>query len=174
MSEVRYSAHPSPLRKRPFAQLSMAAILLLGFFLVIVGRYQWPSILGGQIPELAQVDGQTVQYVGVALFGLAMVVLYLWYVPTRFERLGITDDALIYHKGSLASNGLAIKLSSVRELRVHQTPLQRLVNGCNIAVFTDAEKPEIAIRGLPHPERIRALAKAREGAQAAGQSTATG
>ncbi len=166
MSEVRYSAHPSPLRIRPFAELSMVAILLLGFLLVVIGRYQWPSILGGLAPGLEQIDGQIVQYIGVALFGLAMVVLYLWYVPTRFERLGITDDALIYHKGSLTRTGAEIKLSSVRELRLDQTPLQRLVNGCDIAVFTAGDKPELAVRGLPHPERIRALVKARESARA--------
>ena len=106
MSEVQYTAHPSPLRIRPFAQLSMVAILLFGLLLVIVGRYQWPSILGGLAPGLEQIDGQIVQYIGVALFGLAMAILYLWYVPTRFERLGITDDALIYHKGSLTKSKL--------------------------------------------------------------------
>lgn len=167
MSELRYSAHPSPLRIRPFAELAMAAILLVGFLLVIIGRYQWPSILGGLAPGLEQVDGQIVQYFGVALFGLAMAILYLWYVPTRFERLGITDDALIYHKGSFTKSKLEIKLSSVRNLRVDQTPLQRLVKGGDIAVFTAGDKPELAVRGLPHPERIRALVKGREIAQAA-------
>jgi uncharacterized membrane protein YdbT with pleckstrin-like domain len=162
MSELRYSAHPSPLRIRPFAELGMVAILLLGFLLVIVGRYQWPSILGGAAPGLEQIDGEIVQYVGVALFGLATVILYLWYVPTRFERLGITDDALIYHKGSLTGKGVEIKLGSVRELRLDQTPLQRLVNGCDIAVFAAGDKPVLAVRGLPHPERIQALVKVRE------------
>ncbi len=167
MSEVRYSAHPSPLRIRPFAASSMVAILLLGFLLVLIGRYLWPSILGGAAPGLEQVDGQIVQYIGVALFGLAMATLYLWYVPTRFERVGITDDALIYHKGSLTKSTLEIDLNSVRDLKIDQTPLQRLVNGGDIAVFTAGDKPELVVRGLPHPERIRALAKGRETAPAA-------
>ena len=167
MSEFRYSAHPTPLRIRPLAELSMVVILLFGFLLVLIGRYQWPSILGGAATGLEQLDGQFVQYIGVALFGLAMAVLYLWYVPTRFERIRITDDALIYHKGSLTKSKLEIALSSVRELKIHQTPLQRLVKGGDIAVFTAGGKPELAIRGLPHPERIRALVKGRETAPAA-------
>jgi hypothetical protein len=41
--------------------------------------------------------------------------------------------------------------------------LQRIMNAGDIAVFTAGDVPELLVRGLPQPDRIRELVKARGG-----------
>ena len=42
-------------------------------------------------------------------------------------------------------------------MRVTQGVMQRLLNVGNIEIFTGGDFPEIAIRGLPRPDTVRAL-----------------
>ena len=155
MSEVRYEAHPMIFRMRPLATLLVLAIMLAGFLLVGTGRYIPPATLGGLIPGL---NADNLQFIGVVIFGLGAVRLYAWYVPTRFERFTITDEALIFTQGIMNKQRIEIRLAEVRRVQIDQTPWQRRLYIGDISVYAGGhDSPALVVRGLPCPEDIPAL-----------------
>lgn len=165
MSEARYDAHPSLMRMRPFATVLTLAALLFGVAVAILGK----GILPGGLPlelarAVAQIDHRWVQIAGLAIIVLAFVQLLIWWLTTRSDRLTLTDAELVWTHGLLNKAYTEIDLSSVRTVRVNQSLFQRLVGAGDVAVFTSGDLPELSIRGLPQPERIRELVKGRPAA----------
>jgi uncharacterized membrane protein YdbT with pleckstrin-like domain len=154
MSDILYEAHPSVFRMRPFAVL-FAILLLMGGLLL--------AVLGGQLlpPEVAgQVDGKSLQVLGMAVFAVATLQLLIWWVSARADRLVITDDELIWTHGLLSKEYTEINMSSVRTVRVSQSLLQRIMDAGDITVFTSGDTPELLVRGLPNPNAVREVVKA--------------
>ena len=155
MSGNRYDAHPSLLRMRPFATL-LAILLLCGGILI--------AVLGTQLPVHLidpQLDDRTVKIIGIAVFAVATLQLLIWWVSTRSDRLVITEDELIWTHGLLNKQYTEINMASVRTVRVSQSLFQRIMNAGDIQVFTAGDSPELMVRGLPDPARIRELVKAQ-------------
>ncbi len=158
MSEIRYDAHPSLPRMRPFTTL-LALLLMLGGILV--------ALSGNQFLPLALVsllDGQNSQKIGIAVGAIAALQLLLWWIATRSDRLIITEEALLWTHGLLSKQYTEINMASVRTVRVSQSLLQRIMNAGDITVYTSGDTPELLVRGLPQPARIRELVKAPSGA----------
>lgn len=154
MSGNRYDAHPSLLRMRPFATL-LAILLLCGGILV--------AVLGTQLPVhliAPQIDDRMVKMTGIAVFAAATLQLLIWWISTRSDRLIITEDELIWTHGLLNKQYTEISMTSVRTVRVSQSLFQRIMNAGDIQVFTAGDNPELMVRGLPDPARIRELVKA--------------
>jgi uncharacterized membrane protein YdbT with pleckstrin-like domain len=167
MSSVRYDAHPSLLRMRPFATLLTLALLALGAAVAVLGRQALPASLPPELTRaLAQIDSGWVQMGGLAVFGLAVLRLLSWWLSTRSDWLRITDDEILWTHGLLNKQYTEVNLESVRTVRVTQSLFQRLVGAGDVTVFTTGDLPELAVRGLPEPDRIRELAKARSATQA--------
>ncbi len=154
MSEVRYEAHPASFRMRPFATLITALIMVAGVVLTGFGERLAP-LIG------APLSGQNTQYLGVALFAIGGLVLFSWYVPARFDRLTITDDRLSRVRGLFDKHYTEVSLDSVRTLQVNQSLTQRMFDIGDLTIFTTGDQPELAMRGLPNPERIRSLVQGR-------------
>ena len=156
-SEVRYEAHPSMLRMRPFSTLLALALMLAGVLVAILGKGLMPALL----PE--QLNDRVVQVVGIVVFALAAMQLLAWWVSTLSDRLKITDDEMLWTHGLMNKQYTEISMGSVRTVRVTQSLLQRLMNAGDITVFTTGDLPELVVRGLPEPNRVRELVKARSG-----------
>jgi len=156
-SEVRYEAHPSMLRMRPFSTLLALALMLAGVLVAILGKGLMPALL----PE--QLNDRVVQVVGIVVFALAAKQLLAWWVSTLSDRLKITDDEMLWTHGLMNKQYTEISMGSVRTVRVTQSLLQRLMNAGDITVFTTGDLPELVVRGLPEPNRVRELVKARSG-----------
>jgi len=156
-SEVRYEAHPSMLRMRPFSTLLALALMLAGVLVAILGKGLLPALL----PE--QLNDRVVQVVGIVVFALAAMQLLAWWVSTLSDRLKITDDEMLWTHGLMNKQYTEISMGSVRTVRVTQSLLQRLMNAGDITVFTTGDLPELVVRGLPEPNRVRELVKARSG-----------
>jgi len=156
-SEVRYQAHPSMLRMRPFSTLLALALMLAGVLVAILGKGLLPALL----PE--QLNDRVVQVVGIVVFALAAMQLLAWWVSTLSDRLKITDDEMLWTHGLMNKQYTEISMGSVRTVRVTQSLLQRLMNAGDITVFTTGDLPELVVRGLPEPNRVRELVKARSG-----------
>jgi uncharacterized membrane protein YdbT with pleckstrin-like domain len=162
MSEVRYDAHPSLIRTRPFATLLTLALLILGVAAALLGK----QVLPGGLPlELARavegIDDRMVQVGGLAIFAIAFLRLLIWWVATRSDRLKVTGDELIWTHGLLNKEYTEIDLGSVRTVKVSQSLFQRLVGAGDVTVFTTGDLPELVVRGLPEPNRIRELVKVK-------------
>jgi uncharacterized membrane protein YdbT with pleckstrin-like domain len=156
--QVRYDAHPSMMRMRPFATLLVLVLLLAGILVAVLGMGFLPESLSQQAAGL---DTRVVQIVGIAVFALAAVQLLAWLVSTRTDRLKITDDEVLWTHGLLNKQYTEISMGSVRTVRVSQSLVQRLMNAGDITVFTTGDLPELVVRGLPDPGRVRELVKAR-------------
>ena len=164
MSEVRYEAHPKIFRMRPIAALIVFLIMLAGFLLVGLGERFAAAVLA---PRGFPLSGQDLQYLGVILFALGCLRLYAWYAPTRFERLTITDETLVWVRGFMSKQRIEVSRDAVRTLQVTQGLLQRGFDVGDVAVFTTGDRPEFVVRGLPDPARIRALVQGPTTATAA-------
>jgi uncharacterized membrane protein YdbT with pleckstrin-like domain len=153
-SAVRYEAHPSTIRMRPFATVLVLALLLLGLLVALTGTAFLPIPAPGM-------DGKVVQVVGLAIFVIALLQLVFWWASTLTDHLKITDDEILWTHGLLNKQYTEIGMGSVRTVRVTQSLAQRLLNAGDIAVFTTGDIPELVVRGLPDPNRIRELVKAK-------------
>ena len=160
-SQIRYEAHPSMLRMRPFATLLVLVLMLIGLLTAVLGNTALPASLAG---ALGQLDPRVLQTVGLVVFALAALQLLIWWVSTRTDHLQITDEEILRTHGLLSKQYTEIGMGSVRTIRVSQSLFQRIMNAGDIAVFTAGDVPELLVRGLPQPDRIRELVKARGGA----------
>lgn len=162
MSEVRYDAHPSLIRTRPFATLLTLGLLVLGVATALLGK----RILPGGLPvelmrALEGIDEPVVQIGGLAIFGIALLRLSIWWLATRSDRLRVTGEEILWTHGLLSKEYTEIDLGSVRTVKVSQSLFQRLMGAGDVTVFTTGDLPELAVRGLPDPNRIRELVKSR-------------
>jgi uncharacterized membrane protein YdbT with pleckstrin-like domain len=167
-SKVLYEAHPSLIRMRPFATLLALVLMLLGIRVALSG---W-ALLPASLSQLVSwIDERLVKVAGILLFALSTLQLLIWWVSTRTDQLKITDDEILWTHGLVNKKYTELGMGSVRTVQVSQSLLQRLLDAGDIRVFTTGDLPELVVRGLPDPRRIRELVKARgTGAPAEGGS----
>jgi uncharacterized membrane protein YdbT with pleckstrin-like domain len=159
-SQVRYYAHPSMFRMRPLSTVLMLALMLAGILVAVTGSIPF-------LPDLpATGEGarnKIVQIVGIAIFAIAAMQMLYWWVSSRTDQLRITDDEILWTRGLLNKQYTEIGMGSVRTVRVTQSLLQRMLNAGDISVFTTGDIPELVVRGIPDPGRVRELVKTRSG-----------
>jgi len=155
---VRYEAHPSLFRMRPFATLLVLVVMMLGILVAVTGVGLLPS---GLRQQAAVIDPRLIQGAGIVVFALSALRLLTWWVNTRTDQLKITDDEVLWTHGLINKKYTEVGMGSVRTVQVSQSLLQRLLNAGDLRVFTTGDLPELVVRGLPQPNRIRELVKAR-------------
>lgn len=154
MSDLFYEAHPQIFRMRPLTSLGVFAVMFVGLLFVGAGRVAAPGVLEGLT---GGIPPETIQYIGIVLFFLSAARLYVWYTPTRFECIVVTAEGLSWRQGFMDKTVITMHKEDVRDLRVQQTRLQRLLDVGDISVYTNSDKPALVVRGLPCPERILTL-----------------
>lgn len=88
---------------------------------------------------------------------VGIIILLVWYVKTRAEKLTITREELRYEKGILSKAHSELRLASIRSVRVNQGLLQRMFGTGDVRIYTAGDDPEITVRGMPDPHEIREL-----------------
>lgn len=88
---------------------------------------------------------------------VGIVILLVWYVKSRSERLVITPEELRYEKGILSKSRAELRLTSIRTVRVHQSMFQRMFGTGDVDIFTAGDDPEVSVKGMPDPNEIREL-----------------
>jgi uncharacterized membrane protein YdbT with pleckstrin-like domain len=157
MPEILYDAHPSMLRSRPFATPFMILLMLAGFALALIGQGWLPVTLPAALP--VPLEAGVVTVAGLIVAGLSALQLLGWWLAAHADRLVIRGDELVWTHGLLSKSYTEIKLSSVRTIRLHQSLLQRILNAGDVKVYTSGDVPELIVRGLPNPNRLRELIK---------------
>jgi uncharacterized membrane protein YdbT with pleckstrin-like domain len=90
------------------------------------------------------------------------IILLLWmYLKTKMDKLTIKEGEIIWAHGLLNKSYTEINMSSVRTVRVSQSLLQRMLNAGDLVIYTAGDNPEVVIRGLPEPEKLRGYIKGR-------------
>jgi uncharacterized membrane protein YdbT with pleckstrin-like domain len=143
---------------RPFATLLVLVVMMLGILVAVTGVGLLPS---GLRQQAAVIDPRLIQGAGIVVFALSALRLLTWWVNTRTDQLKITDDEVLWTHGLINKKYTEVGMGSVRTVQVSQSLLQRLLNAGDLRVFTTGDLPELVVRGLPQPNRIRELVKAR-------------
>jgi uncharacterized membrane protein YdbT with pleckstrin-like domain len=89
--------------------------------------------------------------------GIGILILLWMWIKTKMDRLTITPDEIVWIHGLLNKKYTEIGMTSVRTVKVDQSLLQRMLDAGDVAVYTSGDVPEMVIRGLPDPGRIRDL-----------------
>lgn len=89
----------------------------------------------------------------------------VWWLVNKSERLAVSDKEILLERGILNRQRTRLNLSSIRTVRITQSLFQRMFGVGNIEIFSAGDYAEIAIRGMPHPDRVQALTAAHNDAQ---------
>ena len=96
----------------------------------------------------------------ISLVGI--VALIVWWLRCKGERLALSERLVLMERGLLAKQRTEVALSSIRSIRITQSFGQRIMGIGHVEMFSAGDIAEIAIRSMPRPDRIRALAAARQ------------
>lgn len=88
---------------------------------------------------------------------VGFLVIGVWAIVVRTERLAVGERDILLERGFIAKQRVQVSRGSVRAVKVTQGVMQRMLGVGDIEIFTGGDFPEIAIRGLPRPNDIRAL-----------------
>lgn len=155
MSQVLYEASPSLVRMNPFGSVLLILALVGGVILAT------PPVAGGLSASLA-LDSRFVSLAGLAVAALAFLWLLVWFVKTKMDHLVIKADEIVWTHGLLSKQYTEIAQTSIRTVRVQQSVLQRLMGAGDVLIYTAGDMPEVLIRGLPEPEKLRQYTSASE------------
>jgi uncharacterized membrane protein YdbT with pleckstrin-like domain len=99
----------------------------------------------------------------IAAFGLGLLILLYWYIKTRATSLTVSDHELLYEKGILSKERLAVSLRPVRSVQVNQSFVNRILGVGEIEIKTAGDEPEFTVTDLPDPHEVReAISRAQE------------
>ena len=155
MSQVLYEASPSLVRMNPFGSVLLILALVGGVILAT------PPVAGGLSASLA-LDSRFVSLAGLAVAALAFLWLLVWFVKTKMDHLVIKADEIVWTHGLLSKQYTEIAQTSIRTVRVQQSILQRLMGAGDVLIYMAGDMPEVLIRGLPEPEKLRQYTSASE------------
>lgn len=99
----------------------------------------------------------------IAAFGLGLLILLYWYIKTRATSLTVSDHELLYEKGILSKERLAVSLRHVRSVQVNQSFINRILGVGEIEIKTAGDEPEFTVADLPDPHEVReTISRAQE------------
>jgi membrane protein YdbS with pleckstrin-like domain len=92
---------------------------------------------------------------------VGIIAIGIWWVLHKGERLALSEREVLMERGLLAKQRTEIALTSIRSVRITQTLGQRIFGVGHVELFSAGDMAEIAIKNMPRPDRIRAIAAAR-------------
>lgn len=94
----------------------------------------------------------------VALYGLGVPLLLVWWIRTKATALTVTDRRVSLRRGILGKYTNDVLIADVRNVQIGQTPLQRVFGVGRIAISSAGQGGmEIEVEGLPAPQRVKAI-----------------
>lgn len=98
----------------------------------------------------------------ILAFGVGLLILLWWYLKNKSSKLSVTEHDILLEKGLLSKVRAEVSITRVRTVRISQTFFNRIFGVGKVEIYTAGDKPEIVASGLPEPNRIRELIKARQ------------
>ena len=140
-SDLLYSENPKMPRNNPFM-----------FTLIIILN------IAGLVAAI-RLDQQSFQIIGLVVWLGTVIWLLIWYLKIKSKKLSVTNRDMLYEEGLLRKNRKELALDKVRTVEVDQSFVERIFSVGEVRVFTAGDQPEIVVKGLPDPNRIRELVK---------------
>ncbi len=98
----------------------------------------------------------------IALYGLGLLLLLLWWLSCRATNLTVTDKRTILRTGLFSKHTSEVFHKDVRNIQVDQSLGQRVFGVGTISISTAAQSDfEIVVSGIPNPDGLRALIDAQ-------------
>ncbi|MCC6661331.1 MAG: PH domain-containing protein [Phycisphaerales bacterium] len=136
--------HPVTFRSRPFVTLIVLAALLVG----AAGGVYFSLIAAQRDAVLASIAS--------LLFIAAVLVILVWKVAARTERLEITSKRTVERKGLLSRATTEVLHSDIRNVQVTQTLGQRILRTGSLGLSSAAQDDvEIIMHNLPNPQGVK-------------------
>lgn len=98
----------------------------------------------------------------VPVFGLGLLILLWWYLLCKASTLTVKENDILYEKGLLSKSRVEFGIAGVRTVRVNQSFSDRIFGVGTIQIYTSGDQPEIEVKGMPDPNRVRELIKDRQ------------
>lgn len=92
---------------------------------------------------------------------VGILAIGVWWILHRGERLALSEREVLLERGLLAKQRTEVALSSIRSVRITQSLGQRLFDVGHVELFSAGDVAEIAVKNMPRPGRIRAIAASR-------------
>ena len=140
-NDLLFSENPKMAMNRPFV-----------FTLIII-----LNIAG--IVAAIRLDQQSVQIIGLVVWLGTVIWLLIWYLKTKSTKVSVTNNDILVERGLLRKNRKELAIDKVRTVEVDQGFVDRIFGVGLVKVFTAGDLPEIVVKGLPDPNRIRELVK---------------
>jgi len=103
-------------------------------------------------------------YVGlIAAFGIGIILLLIWYLKTKSTKLIITNKDILFEKGLLSKSRSEVSIKSIRTVKVKQSFFDRIFGVGSIELYTAGDLPEIEVKGMPDPNKVRDIIKEMQG-----------
>ncbi len=136
---------PAFFRGRP---LRSTALLLAPF---VVAAATW------FIAQAEQLKWTAIAWAAAAVV-LYLILFFWWVVVTRGKALEVTNKRAIEHRGLLSKSTDEVMLDHIRNFRVDQTFLQRLLGIGSVGIASSGQEGiEVEMEDLPNPHRIREI-----------------
>lgn len=140
-SDLLYSANPKMAKNNPF----MFTFIIIVNITSLVAAFR--------------LDQQSLQIIGLVVWLGTVIWLLIWYLKIKSKKLSVTNRDMLYEEGLLRKNRKELALDKVRTVEVDQSFVERIFGVGEVRVFTAGDQPEIVVKGLPDPNRIRELVK---------------
>lgn len=98
----------------------------------------------------------------IPVFGVGLIILLWWHLQNKSSKLSITDHEIHHEKGLLSKEHSEVSISSVRTVKVKQSFFNRIFGVGDIEIYTAGDNPEINVKGLPDPNKVRELIKMQQ------------
>ncbi len=95
----------------------------------------------------------------IAVFGVGVILLLIWYLQTKSTKLTITNKDILLERGLLSKNRSEVSIKSIRTVKVKQSFFNRVFGVGAIELYTAGDLPEIDVKGMPNPNKVRDIIK---------------
>lgn len=120
-----------------------------------------PKILYQAHPRMIR-NGPLTFIIGILLipvFGIGLIVLLSQYAKCKQTEVTVTDQETIVRRGVLSRSHLDVRHANVRSAYVERSLSDRLFGVGTISLYTSGDQPEVTVRGIPDPLRVRQIIK---------------
>lgn len=89
--------------------------------------------------------------------GIGLIILLWWYLSARNTVFTVEETEIRLESGILNKEHAEISKANIRTVKIRQSLLERMFGTGTVEIFTAGDEPEIVVKGLPDPHKIREL-----------------
>jgi len=101
-------------------------------------------------------------FVILIIVGIGIIFLLVWYLKTKATKLIVTDSTVTLERGLLSKERSELSVAMIRTVKVKQTFFNRIFGVGSLEFYTAGDSPEVAVSGMPDPNKIREIIKSNQ------------